>query len=71
MGLNHGSYCLGCCWMLLLLLFYGGVMELTWIVDPALYVAAEKLIPARFRFGRIAGIVFTAWGVGVLRHALS
>lgn len=71
MGLDHGSYCLGCCWMLMLLLFYGGVMELTWIVGLALYVAAEKLIPARFRFDRIAGIVFAVWGASVLWRALS
>lgn len=71
MGLDHGSYCLGCCWMLMLLLFYGGVMELTWIVGLALYVAAEKLVPARFRFDRVAGIVFAGWGVSVLWRALS
>lgn len=63
MGLAHGLYCVGCCWVLMGLLFYGGVMELTWIVGLALYVAAEKLIPARLRFERAAGIILVAWGI--------
>jgi len=46
MGLEHGAYCLGCCWALMALLFVGGVMNLYWIVGIALYVAAEKLLPA-------------------------
>jgi len=63
MGLLHGLYCLGCCWVLMGLLFYGGVMELRWIVGLALYVAAEKLIPARFRASRYAGVLLIGWGV--------
>jgi predicted metal-binding membrane protein len=71
MGLHHGVYCLGCCWILMLLLFYGGVMDLSWIVGLAIYVAAEKLIPARLHFERVAGIVLVLWGAGVLWLALS
>ena len=71
MGLSHGLYCLGCCWVLMGLLFYGGVMELHWIAGLAIYVAAEKLIPARFQFEKWAGIVLVAWGLGVLASALS
>jgi predicted metal-binding membrane protein len=71
MGVQHGLYCLGCCWVLMLLLFYGGVMELSWIVGLALYVAAEKLIPAKYRFDLIAGIILMAWGLWVLAGALS
>jgi len=63
MGLSHGLYCLGCCWVLMGLLFYGGVMELRWIVGLALYVAAEKLIPAKVRLSRYAGIVLIGWGL--------
>jgi len=70
MGLSHGLYCMGCCWMLMLLLFYVGVMELNWIVGLAAYVAAEKLIPAQYRFDRAAGIVLIAWGIWVLSRAL-
>ena len=39
MGLSHGLYCLGCCWVLMGLLFYGGVMELHWIIGLALNAA--------------------------------
>lgn len=63
MGLTHGLYCLGCCWVLMGLLFYGGVMELRWIVGLALYVAAEKLIPASTRLSRYVGIFLIGWGV--------
>ena len=63
MGLSHGLYCVGCCWVLMGLLFYGGVMELRWIVGLALYVAAEKLIPAGARLSRITGISLIGWGL--------
>src|SRR5258708_5388574 len=63
MGLAHGLYCLGCCWVLMGLLFYGGVMELRWIVGLALYVAAGELISASTRLGRYAGIFLFGWGV--------
>jgi predicted metal-binding membrane protein len=43
MGLLHGTYCIGCCWLLMLLLFVGGVMNLVWIVLLTIAVACEKL----------------------------
>lgn len=45
LGIAHGLYCLGCCWVLMLLLFVGGVMNLAWVAGLALLVAAEKLLP--------------------------
>ena len=63
MGLSHGLYCLGCCWVLMGLLFYGGVMEPRWIVGLALYVAAEKTIPASTGLSRYLGIVLIGWGL--------
>src|SRR5260370_27074991 len=45
MGLPHGSYCLGCSWFLMGLLFVSGVLNLVWIAGIALYVACEKLLP--------------------------
>ena len=47
LGIAHGLYCLGCCWVLMLLLFVGGVMNLAWVAGLALLVAAEKLLPWR------------------------
>jgi predicted metal-binding membrane protein len=70
MGLSHGLYCLGCCWVLMGLLFYGGVMELRWIVGLALFVAAEKMIPAGNRLSRFTGILLIGWGAWILYRAL-
>jgi predicted metal-binding membrane protein len=71
MGLSHGAYCLGCCWVLMGLLFYGGVMELRWIVGLALYVAAEKLIPTGDRLARSAGILLIGWGFFTVYQAFA
>jgi len=52
MGLEHGAYCLGCCWFLMGLLFFGGIMNLFWIAGLALFVLLEKTIPMGHWFGR-------------------
>lgn len=70
MGLLHGAYCLGCCWFLMALLFFGGVMNLVWIAGLALYVALEKLLPNGHWLGHAAGGVLVLSGVLVLARAL-
>lgn len=66
MGLVHGSFCVGCCWLLMALLFVGGIMNLAWIALLTLMVAAEKLLP----FGRLvailSGLAFIGWGAAIL-----
>ena len=69
MGLEHGAYCLGCCWFLMGLLFFGGIMNLFWIAGLAAYVLLEKTIPLGNWFGRITGIAATACGVLMLVSA--
>ena len=69
MGIEHGVYCLGCCWFLMGLLFFGGIMNLFWIAGLALFVLLEKTIPMGHWFGRIAGVCFAAWGVLLLAGA--
>jgi len=69
MGLAHGAYCLGCCWFLMGLLFFGGIMNLFWIAGLALFVLLEKTIPMGHWFSRIAGVCFAAWGVLMLTGA--
>ena len=71
MGFSHGLYCLGCCWVLMGLLFYGGVMELRWIVGLALYVAVEKLIPAGNKLSRFTGLLLIGWGSWTVYRALA
>lgn len=69
MGLEHGAYCLGCCWFLMSLLFFGGIMNLFWIAGLALFVLLEKTIPMGHWFSRIAGVGFVAWGALLLAGA--
>src|SRR6516162_3166814 len=45
LGLQHGAYCIGCCWVLMALLFVGGVMNVLWIAALAVLVLFEKLTP--------------------------
>lgn len=66
MGLRHGAYCLGCCWVLMLLLFFGGVMSLTWIALLAIVVLLEKLLPLGDVAGRVGGWLLIAAGLVVL-----
>ena len=60
LGVDHGIYCLGCCWALMLLLFAGGVMNLVVIVALMLWVLAEKLLPYGEQTARVSGIVLLA-----------
>jgi predicted metal-binding membrane protein len=66
MGVEHGLYCVGCCWMLMALLFVGGLMNLVWIALLSLFVLAEKLLPAGAAIGRIAGVLLVVWGIATL-----
>ena len=51
-GLVHGFYCVGCCWFLMGLLFFGGIMNLYWIVGLIIFVAIEKLHEKGVIFGK-------------------
>jgi predicted metal-binding membrane protein len=55
LGARHGSYCLGCCWALMLLLFAGGVMNPWVIVALTAWVLAEKFTPFGERLARVSG----------------
>lgn len=63
LGWSYGLYCLGCCWVLMGLLFVGGVMNLLWAAAIALFVLAEKVIPYGVGAGRVAGVALIALGV--------
>ena len=62
MGVEHGLYCVGCCWILMALLFVGGIMNLVWIAGLAILVLVEKLFPAGVWIGRISGVMLVAAG---------
>lgn len=66
MGLEHGLYCVGCCWALMLLLFAGGVMNLVVIAALTAFVAFEKLVPFGAHSARISGALLVAAGAWML-----
>ena len=66
MGIKHGAYCVGCCWALMLLLFVGGVMNLTVIVALTAFVAFEKLAPFGANTAWVSGALLIAAGVWML-----
>jgi predicted metal-binding membrane protein len=62
MGVEHGIFCIGCCWALMLLLFFGGVMNLVWIAAITLFVLLEKVVPWGAAGGRLTGVLMIAAG---------
>lgn len=65
-GARHGLFCLGCCWMMMALLFVGGLMNVLWIAALALLVLVEKLLPVGPRVSRLTGVALMIWGAIVL-----
>lgn len=66
MGITQGAYCLGCCWMLMLLLFVVGVMNLAWVALIAAFVFLEKLLPVGRLTSRLAGVALIVAGSAIL-----
>jgi predicted metal-binding membrane protein len=66
MGVDHGVHCIGCCWVLMGLLFVGGVMQLTWIAAISIFVLLEKLAPFGAQLGRLGGALLVLAGIGLL-----
>ena len=63
LGLRHGAFCVGCCWILMALLFVVGVMDLLWIALISAFVLLEKILPVGRLVSRAAGLVLIAAGV--------
>lgn len=62
MGIEHGLFCLGCCWLLMALLFVGGAMNLVWAAALAALVFVEKLLPAGGWIARGSGVALIGYG---------
>nr|WP_281389425.1 DUF2182 domain-containing protein [Sphingomonas sediminicola] len=62
LGVIHGAYCVGCCWLLMALLFVGGVMNLLWITGLTVLVAGEKLLPNGRLLQQVSGAALILWG---------
>jgi predicted metal-binding membrane protein len=65
MGLEHGAWCVGCCWGLMAALFALGVMSIGWMVFVAALIAAEKLLPWRIAANRAIAALLVVVGLGV------
>jgi predicted metal-binding membrane protein len=66
MGVRHGAYCVGCCWLLMALLFVAGVMNLLWVAAIAAFVLLEKVVPRGEWVGRVAGVLLVVAGLLVM-----
>jgi predicted metal-binding membrane protein len=62
LGWRHGLYCIGCCWVLMALLFAFGVMNLVWIAGLMVFVLMEKVVPHPVIFSRVSGVAAMAAG---------
>lgn len=71
MGLEHGAFCVGCCWFLMALLFVGGIMNLYWIAGLAILVALEKLAPIGRQIAKASSIVLGIAGLWMLWQAVA
>jgi cytochrome c biogenesis protein CcdA len=65
MGTEHGAYCVGCCWGLMILLFALGVMSLLWMAVVAALIFAQKLLPKGEYLTRVFAVIFLAAGIWV------
>jgi predicted metal-binding membrane protein len=66
MGLGHGAYCLGCCWLLFVILFPLGIMNIAAMGVVALLVLAEKALPVGRRLGQLVGVALIAVGLAIV-----
>jgi predicted metal-binding membrane protein len=70
MGIRHGAYCLGCCWMMMLLLFFGGIMNIYWIAGLSMLVLVEKITPLSLWVTSLIGVTLIIWGGTLLAHLI-
>ncbi len=70
MGMRHGIYCVGCCWLLMALLFVAGVMNVLWVALIAGLVLVEKAVPGGVWISRAVGVLAMGWGGLLLLHIL-
>ena len=67
MSFEHGLYCIGCCWALMLVLFAVGMMNMLWVAAIMLFVIVEKALPSPARLFRTAtGLLLTGSGIWLL-----
>jgi predicted metal-binding membrane protein len=71
LGVEHGAFCVGCCWMLMAMLFVAGVMNLAWVAAISAFVLLEKITPYPRALANVAGVMLIVWGIALgVRGAL-
>jgi len=70
MGLKHGLNCVGCCWLLMLLSFVLGVMNMVWMAIVTIFMLVEKAYPGSQWVSRTTGLVLVVWGLWVAAGAM-
>jgi predicted metal-binding membrane protein len=71
MGLKHGTFCVGCCWMLMALSFVLGAMNMLWMAMLTIFMFLEKVIwPTNIWVSRIAGVALATWGLWIISRSL-
>lgn len=68
MGLAHGAFCVGCCWMLMALLFVTGVMNLVWVAAISALVLLEKATPWGRAIAKVSGVALMACAIAIAFH---
>jgi predicted metal-binding membrane protein len=66
MGLHHGMYCVGCCWVLMCVLFAVGVMNLVWVAVLTAFILVEKLGLASVQLSRVGGALLIGAGAAMI-----
>jgi len=66
MGLEHGAYCLGCCWLLFVLLFALGLMNLVVMALVTVLIFAEKVLPIGWQISKLAGVALIIYGALII-----
>jgi predicted metal-binding membrane protein len=69
MGWRHGLFCTACCWLLMLLLFAVGVMNLLWIALLAIFALSERVVPKRWCLAQVSGLVLVVLGTLILLYS--
>ena len=62
MGTRHAMYCIGCCWMFMVVLFVVGAMSLAWMGVVSIFIFAEKVGSERYPVRRAIGVVLFVLG---------
>ena len=70
MGLEHGAFCVGCCWALMALMFVAGMMNLLWLAVLAIFCLLEKVVPAGRLVRHLSGVSLVAWGLYLINLGL-